>query len=85
MVAVLARRTRGLREQIDEPPGAAPARRPRASFGGTLIALWAGDVDNIDPGMTFAQGGTQIVRATQKTLYRPKVDDATDVRARPRR
>jgi peptide/nickel transport system substrate-binding protein len=44
--------------------------------GGTLVALWAGDTDNIDPGVTYYQMGTQIVRATQKTLYRPKVDDA---------
>ena len=48
-----------------------------ARAGGTLVALWAGDVDNIDPGITYAQGGTQIVRATQKVLYRPRVDDAT--------
>ena len=45
--------------------------------GGTLVALWAGDVDFIDPGATYYQMGTQVVRATQKTLYRPKVDDAT--------
>jgi peptide/nickel transport system substrate-binding protein len=45
--------------------------------GGTLVSLWAGDTDNIDPGITYYQMGTQIVRATQKTVYRPKVDDAT--------
>jgi peptide/nickel transport system substrate-binding protein len=45
--------------------------------GGTLVALWAADTDNIDPGQTYYQMGTQIVRATQKTVYRPKVDDAT--------
>jgi peptide/nickel transport system substrate-binding protein len=45
--------------------------------GGTLISLWAADTDNIDPGITYYQGGTQIVRATQKTLYRPKIDDST--------
>jgi peptide/nickel transport system substrate-binding protein len=45
--------------------------------GGTLIALWAADADSIDPGITYSQLGTQIVRATQKTLYRPKVDDPT--------
>ena len=43
--------------------------------GGTLIALWAGDTDNIDPGITYSQGGFQIVRATQKTLFTPVVDD----------
>ena len=69
VVAVLA----GCGETDREPSGA-PAEGKR---GGTLIALWAGDTDNIDPGITYAQHGTQIVRATQKTLYRPKVDDAT--------
>src|SRR5918996_6040811 len=43
--------------------------------GGTLVALWAGDTDNIDPGITYYQMGTQLVRATQKGPYRPKVDD----------
>ncbi len=47
--------------------------------GGTLIALWAGDVDSIDPGITYSQLGTQLVRATQKTLYRSRLDDATDI------
>jgi peptide/nickel transport system substrate-binding protein len=45
--------------------------------GGTLIELWAADTDDLDPGITYFPLGTQIVRATQKTLYRPKVDDAT--------
>jgi peptide/nickel transport system substrate-binding protein len=62
-----------------EPKGA-PAQ---GKLGGTLIALWAGDADSIDPGMTYSTGGTQIVRATQKTLYRPKVDDATVIESDP--
>ena len=45
--------------------------------GGKLVALWAGDVDFIDPGITYYQMGNQIVRATQKQLYRPKIDDAS--------
>jgi peptide/nickel transport system substrate-binding protein len=44
--------------------------------GGKLTALWAGDTDNIDPGITYYQMGTQIIRATQATLYSPKIDDA---------
>ena len=56
-----------------EPKGAPAEGR----HGGTLIALWAADVDNIDPGITNTQLGTQIVHATQKTLYRPEVDDAS--------
>ena len=61
----------GSREQ-GHSRGGTPAVGKR---GGTLVALWGGDVDSVDPGITYAQGGTQIVRATQKTLYRPKVDD----------
>ena len=45
--------------------------------GGKLNSLWGGDVDFIDPGQTYYQMGTQIVRATQSTLYNPKVDDAS--------
>ena len=45
--------------------------------GGKLVALWAGDVDFIDPGITYYQMGNQVVRATQKQLYRPKIDDAS--------
>jgi peptide/nickel transport system substrate-binding protein len=44
--------------------------------GGKLTALWAGDTDNIDPGVTYYQMGTQIIRATQATLFAPKIDDA---------
>jgi peptide/nickel transport system substrate-binding protein len=47
--------------------------------GGTLVALWGADTDNIDPGITYSEVGTQIVRATQKTLFTPKVDDASVV------
>jgi peptide/nickel transport system substrate-binding protein len=45
--------------------------------GGKLIALWASDVDYIDPGQTYYQVGNIITRATQSSLYLPKVDDAT--------
>jgi peptide/nickel transport system substrate-binding protein len=47
--------------------------------GGKLVALWAADTDNIDPGITYSEVGFQIVRATQKTLFTPKVDDASVV------
>jgi peptide/nickel transport system substrate-binding protein len=47
--------------------------------GGKLVSLWAGDVDNIDPAITYSDLGQQITRTTQKALYRPKVDDATVV------
>jgi peptide/nickel transport system substrate-binding protein len=45
--------------------------------GGKLTSLWGGDVDFIDPGQTYYQMGTQVVRATQSTLYAPKVDDSS--------
>jgi peptide/nickel transport system substrate-binding protein len=45
--------------------------------GGKLTALWAADVDNIDPGITYYQMGTQIMRAIHSTPYVPKVDDAS--------
>ena len=44
--------------------------------GGKLVALWSGDTDNIDPGVTYYQMGTQIIRATQATPYAPRIDDA---------
>jgi peptide/nickel transport system substrate-binding protein len=45
--------------------------------GGKLTSLWASDVDYIDPGETYYQVGNIIVRATQSSLYLPKVDDAS--------
>jgi peptide/nickel transport system substrate-binding protein len=41
--------------------------------GGTLTALWAGDVDSLDPGGTYYTPGYVVARATQRTLmgYRP--------------
>ena len=60
----------GRRLRRGPSPKPREARRWRASAAATLIALWAGDTDNIDPGITYSQRGTQIVRATQKTLYR---------------
>ena len=36
--------------------------------GGTLTILWKGDVDSIDPGVTYTVSGSMIVRATQRTL-----------------
>jgi len=47
--------------------------------GGKLTSLWAGDVDFIDPGITYYQVGNIVVRATQSSLYLPKVDDASAV------
>jgi peptide/nickel transport system substrate-binding protein len=49
----------------------------KGKMGGKLTSLWAGDVDFIDPGETYYQMGLQVVRATQKTLYTPLVNDPT--------
>jgi peptide/nickel transport system substrate-binding protein len=78
-VAVLALGAAGCGGEHREPRGARAGAPTEGKLGGTLIALWAADADSIDPGITYSQGGTQIVRATQKTLYRPKVDNSTDI------
>ncbi len=77
MVAVLVLAAAGCGDKQREPdrtPAGAPVQ---GKPGGTLVSLWASDVDHIDPGMTYSSNGMQIVRATQKTLYTPRVDDAT--------
>src|SRR4029079_1771416 len=56
--------------------GGAPVEGKR---GGKLVALWAADTERIDPGITYYPGGFQIVNATQKMLFRSKVDDASVV------
>ena len=38
--------------------------------------LYAGDVDNIDPGLTYYQYGFLVAYATQRPLYSFKPDDA---------
>jgi len=62
-----------------DEPGTTQGTPAEGKQGGRLVSLWAGDVDHIDPGITYSDLGQQITRATQKTLYRPKVDDATVV------
>src|SRR3954470_16711317 len=46
---------------------------PHAKSGGTLQFLYSGDVDNIDPGITYYTGGYLIVYAPQCPLvnYKP--------------
>jgi peptide/nickel transport system substrate-binding protein len=61
----------------DDEQGATQGTPAEGKRGGKLIALWASDVDYIDPGMTYYQVGNIITRATQSSLYLPKVDDAT--------
>ena len=45
--------------------------------GGTLTILWKGDVDSIDPGVTYTVSGAMIVRATQRTLLSFRPGDPT--------
>ena len=47
-----------------------------AKKGGDLTVLYAGDVDNIDPGITYYQYGFLVAYATQRPLYSFKPDDA---------
>jgi peptide/nickel transport system substrate-binding protein len=49
-----------------------------AKRGGDLTVLYAADVDNIDPGITYYQYGFNIAYATQRPLYSFKPDDATN-------
>jgi peptide/nickel transport system substrate-binding protein len=50
---------------------------PHAKSGGDLKFLYSGDVDNIDPGITYYTGGYLIVYATQRPLVNYKPDDPT--------
>src|SRR4051794_6532896 len=57
----------------DDGAAKAPATR-----GGTLTALWSGDVDSIDPGQTYYSGGYLVTNVTQRTpiAYAPGKPDA---------
>jgi peptide/nickel transport system substrate-binding protein len=50
---------------------------PHAKTGGALQFLYSGDVDNIDPGITYYTGGYLIVYATQRPLVNYRPDDPT--------
>jgi peptide/nickel transport system substrate-binding protein len=45
--------------------------------GGDLTMLYNGDVDNIDPRITYYQYGMNVAYTTQRPLYSYKPDDAT--------
>ena len=61
-------------EEPAEQGGEAPQQE--AKRGGDLTVLYAADVDNIDPGITYYQYGFNIAYATQRPLYSFKPDDA---------
>jgi peptide/nickel transport system substrate-binding protein len=45
--------------------------------GGTLTVLWKDDTDAIDPGMTYSVSGSELTRATQRSLLSFRPEDAT--------
>jgi peptide/nickel transport system substrate-binding protein len=51
---------------------------PEPKRGGTLTALWTGDVDSLDPGVTYYTPGYVVTRATQRTLMAYRPGDAAD-------
>jgi peptide/nickel transport system substrate-binding protein len=57
---------------------ATPASTPPANAqkGGELTVLYAGDVDNIDPAITYYQYGMNVAYSTQRPLYSYKPEDA---------
>jgi peptide/nickel transport system substrate-binding protein len=59
--------------------GAGSGTPAEGKQGGKLTSLWSGDVDFIDPGMTYYQMGKQVMRATHRMLYTPQIDDASVV------
>jgi peptide/nickel transport system substrate-binding protein len=62
-----------------EQPAQNNAGPPKdAKKGGDLSVLYAADVDNIDPGITYYQYGFLVAYATQRPLYSFKPDDATN-------
>src|SRR6058998_422166 len=50
----------------------------QAKQGGNLTVLYNGDVDFIDPGITYYQYGFNVAYMTQRPLFSYKPDDATN-------
>ena len=61
----------------EESAGQDSAPAQQAKKGGDLTMLYGGDVDFIDPGITYYQYGFNVAYATQRPLYSFKPDDAT--------
>jgi peptide/nickel transport system substrate-binding protein len=60
----------------EQPADQGSQPQQEAKQGGDLTMLYAADVDNIDPGITYYQYGFNIAYATQRPLYSFKPDDA---------
>jgi peptide/nickel transport system substrate-binding protein len=65
-------------DSSSEKPAQNNTAPQEAKKGGDLSVLYAGDVDNIDPGVTYYQYGFLVAYATQRPLYSFKPDDATN-------
>jgi peptide/nickel transport system substrate-binding protein len=66
-------------DSSSEKPAQNTSKAPAgAKKGGDLIVMYAGDVDNIDPGITYYQYGFNVAYVTQRPLYSFKPDNATD-------
>ena len=63
-------------DKSSEQPASNATPSQDAKKGGDLSVLYAGDVDNIDPGITYYQYGFLVAYATQRPLYSFKPDDA---------
>ena len=63
-------------DDSEEPAQQGQESQQEAKQGGDLTVLYAADVDNIDPGITYYQYGFNIAYATQRPLYSFKPDDA---------
>jgi len=58
--------------------GGTGAPTGNAKRGGHLTVLYNGDVDFIDPGITYYQYGFNVAYMTQRPLFSYKPDDATN-------
>ena len=63
-------------DDSEEPAQQGNESQQEAKKGGDLTMLYAGDVDNIDPGISYYQYGFTVAYATQRPLYSFKPDDA---------
>jgi peptide/nickel transport system substrate-binding protein len=63
-------------DSTSEQPAQNNTAPQEAKKGGDLTVMYAGDVDNIDPGITYYQYGFNVAYATQRPLYSFKPDDA---------
>jgi peptide/nickel transport system substrate-binding protein len=63
-------------DDSEEPAEQGSQPQQEAKQGGDLTMLYAADVDNIDPGITYYQYGFPVAYATQRPLYSFKPDDA---------